>query len=136
MVFRETARAGISALALGLMAAGTFGVSLIAAPPAEAQSASSQEFADAFKGASEAISARKFSDALPKIEQADRLAKGQKEKGAVAAARVHAYYGLGSYSDLITANEPHKAIGGLTAAQQKSYNDMLAFAYSKTGHNA
>ena len=121
---------------LGVMALGGLGAAVITAPAATAQNASSKEFVDAYKAAQTALNSRNYSAALPKIEQADALAKGTKEKGATAGMKVSVYSGLKKNAELIRAIEAHQALGGLSGAQQKNYKEMLAAAYNATGQNA
>jgi hypothetical protein len=130
-------RNSISALTLGLLAFGGFvGAAAVVAPPAMAQNASSAEFVAAYKAAQDALNARSYSAAVPLIEKADGLAKGAKEKGATAGMKVLAYSGAKKNSELIKAIEAHQALGGLSAAQQKNYKELLAGAYSATGQGA
>ena len=129
--------AGLSAVMLGVMALGGFGAAaVLAAPAAVAQTKSTKEFVEAYNAAKTLVDARNYSAALPKIDAASAQAKSQQEKSAVAGMRVLSYSGLKKNPELIKAIEAHQAIGGLGAAQQKNYKEMLAGAYDATGQNA
>jgi tetratricopeptide (TPR) repeat protein len=108
---------------------------VILAPAAVAQN-STKEFVDAYTAAKTLIEARKWNEALPKIDAAAAQAKSNKEKSAVAGMRVLAYSNLKKNADLIKAIEAHQALGGLPPAQLKNYKEMLAGAHDALGHTA
>ncbi len=134
MAFKRTVRAGVSAIALGLMTAtGLGGVSLIAAPAAEAQT---KEFVEAYNAAKAAYEGRKYADALPKLDTAASHAKATNEKIAVADMRIGVYSALRRYSDLIKAIEARQALGNVSASTRANHNQLLAHAYDSTGQKA
>src|SRR5690606_54233 len=111
MTFSGSVRAGISAVALGLMTA--TGAAVMTAPAAEAQT---KEFVDADAAAKTAYEGRKYADAVAKLDTAATHAKSTKEKVAVADMRIGCYSALRRYSDLIKAIEARQALGGVSAA--------------------
>lgn len=131
MTFSGSVRAGISAVALGLMTA--TGAAVMTAPAAEAQT---KEFVDAYTAAKTAYEGRKYADAVAKLDTAATHAKSTKEKVAVADMRIGCYSALRRYSDLIKAIDARQALGGVSAAQRANHNQMLAHAYDATGQKA
>jgi tetratricopeptide (TPR) repeat protein len=127
---RKTMRGGVAAIALVLAAAGAAAAT---APIASAQTATDNKaFVDAYMAAKGQVDARKYADAIPKMEQAATLAKSNQEKVAAALMRVQVYGALKKWPELIKAIEAHKALGGLSAAQQRNYKEVLAGAYGQT----
>jgi tetratricopeptide (TPR) repeat protein len=125
-------RTGLSAIALGLLAVGGLSsATVILAPAAMAQNKSSKEFAEAYKEAKALVEARKYTEALPKIEAASAFAKTGAEKSAIQGMKVLTYYGLKRNADLIKAIEAHQAMG----VTSKNYTQMLAGAYAATGQS-
>lgn len=132
---RKMLKSGLSAAALGLLAAGgAIGVTM-ATPPAFAQNASSAEFVAAYKAMTAAVQSRS-PDAIAKVDAADRLAKGSKEKIAVADARILALHGARKHADLIKAIDARTALGGVGASQAKNFKQLQADAYDATGQKA
>jgi tetratricopeptide (TPR) repeat protein len=128
-------KSGLSAAALGLIAAGgAIGVTMAAAP-AYAQNASSAEFVAAYKAMQTAVQSRS-SDAIAKVDAADRLAKGSKEKIAVADARILALHSARKHADLIKAIDARTALGSVSASQAKNFKQLQADAYDATGQKA
>jgi hypothetical protein len=128
--FRKTIHSSVAAIAVAFAAAGT--MALIAPVASAQQKTDNKAFADAYTAAKDLIEARKYADAIPKMEQASTLAKSSQERAASAQMRVQVYGTLKRWPDLIKAIEAHKALGGLSASQQRSYKEMLAGAYGQT----
>ena len=126
-------RIGLSAIALGLLMVGGLANVATVMTPAVAQGAkaSSQEFLDAYKAAKGLVDSKKYSEALPKIDAAASLAKGNSEKSAVQGMKVLTYAGLRRNPELIKAIQDHQAMG----VQSKNYTQMLAGAYAATGQS-
>ena len=128
--FRKHIRTGVAAVAVALMSAGTASVF---APIASAQQQTDNKpFLDAYTAAKGLVDARKYAEAVPKMEQAATTAKSNQEKVAAALMRVQVYGALKKWPELIKAIEAHKALGGLNAAQQRNYKEVLAGAYGQT----
>jgi tetratricopeptide (TPR) repeat protein len=129
-ILRKTMRGSVAAIALALAAVGAAAVT---APLAAAQQTTDNKaFADAYMAAKGLVESRKYNDAIPKMEQAATLAKSNQEKVAAVLMRVQVYGALRKWPELISAIEAHKAMGGLSAAQQRNYKEVLAGAYGQT----
>ncbi len=128
-------KGGLSAAALGLLAAGGAVGGTMAAAPASAQNASSKEFVDAYKAMQAAVQSRS-SDAIAKVDAADRLAKGSKEKIAVADARILALHNGRKHADLIKAIDARNALGSVPPALAKNFKQLQAGAYDALGQKS
>ncbi|HEX5006164.1 MAG TPA: hypothetical protein VFV70_03560 [Hyphomonadaceae bacterium] len=125
---------GLSAAALGLLASGGMvGATMTVAAPAHAQS---KEFVDSYMAAKTAYEARKYSDAVSKLDEAARHAKSTKEKAAVEEMRIGSYSQLRKHADLLKAIDARMALGGLSAGQTSNFKRLQADAYDATGQKA
>jgi tetratricopeptide (TPR) repeat protein len=128
-------KSGLSAAALGLLAAGgAVGVTMAAAP-AYAQS-STKEFVDAYSAAKTAYEGRKYAEAVTKLDDAARHAKTTKEKAAVEEMRIGSYSQLRKYNELLKAIDARNALGGVSGSQVTNFKRLQADAYDRTGQKA
>jgi hypothetical protein len=134
--FGQTMRNCLPALGLGLITAfGVASVAAVAAPPAIAQTGpkASKEFAEAFNAASTAYSARKFPEALQKLDEASKHAANNQQKLAIEKLRVGIYCTQKNHASCISSIEKAKGIGGLSPAEIKNYDELLYGAYTGAG---
>ncbi len=137
--FGQTMRNCLPAIGLGLITAfGVASVTVVNAPSAMAQSGpkSSKEFAETFNAANAAYSARRYSEALQKLDQAAPHAKTNQEKSAIEQVRVGIYCTQNNHAQCITAIEKARSIGGLSGAVNKNYDGLLYAAYNGSGQTA
>src|SRR5689334_18726667 len=107
-----------------------------ATAPAEAQLKTSERFGKPMNEAVSLVKARKYSEALAKVDQAAPLAKSPAEKLSVEQMRTAIYSGLGRTPELIKSLEAQLAIGGLPASTVRAHRLTLAGLYGKVNNDA
>jgi hypothetical protein len=136
--FGKTLRNSLPAIGLGLLTAfGIASVTAVTAPAATAQELKAKkEFADNFKAASDALTAKNFALALQKADAALPHAENNIQKCAVEQVRTAAYYAQKQHAKLIASAESAISLGCITGAQLKNYKQMLAGAHAEAGNEA
>lgn len=137
--FGQALRNCLPAIGLGLISAfGVASVMVATAPSAMAQTGpkSSKEFAEAFNAANAAYAARKYPEALQKLDAAAPHAKTNTEKSAIEQVRVGIYCAQNNHAQCIASIEKARSIGGLSGAVNKNYDQLLYSAYKGAGQTA
>ena len=127
----------LKAARTGLLLAAVISASPLVVPAtASPQVKTSAKFAEPMNEAVDLVKSRKFSAALPKVEQAAPLAKSRGERLAIEQLRTAIYSGLGRTADLIKSLESQLDIGGLPTATVKAHKLTLAGLYNKQNNDA
>src|SRR5690348_5812634 len=137
LAFHGANRAMFSLLGSTVLLTGAVFVQSAAQPAAAApQVKTSEKFGKPMSEAVSLVKARKFREALGKVEQASPLAASRSERLAVEQMRTAIYSGLGRRADLIKSLEAQLSIGGLPVSTVKAHRKTLASLYAKEDNDA
>src|SRR5689334_22901234 len=117
MPFRSVTRFVLPVLTLLLASAPETAGRAFAAPQVETSEAFGRPMSEAVR----LVKAKKFAEALVKVNAAAPNAKTQAERLAIEQLRTAIYTGLGRTPDLIRSLEAQLAIGGLPSATTRSH---------------
>jgi len=134
--FGQAMRNSLPAIGLGLIATfGAVGVAIVQAPPAIAQKAS-KEFAENMNAASAAYGARRYAEALQKLDAASPHASNNQQKSVIEQVRVGVYCAQNNHVQCIASIEKARSLGNLPAGAAQNYDKLLVTAYEKSGQAA
>jgi len=136
--FGKAMRNCLPALGLGLMSAfAVASVVAVTAPAAMAQkNTAKKEFVENFNAANAALSAKRYSEAIAKVDAAAPHAEGAQQKAALEQIRVAATCAGTNHQACVTAIEKGKTASGIPAAVQQNWDKMLAGKYDALGQSA